>query len=109
MPKVFNESLIIDSDLYDNLLDLRGLKNITINISKRLPEDFNPESYAYSTHVWSKRDRLIKLANIYYGNYKYWYIIGFFNNKPIDHLYKLGETIKIPSNPETIEAILEFN
>tara|TARA_A100001201_G_scaffold85006_2_gene75248 strand:- start:2546 stop:2875 length:330 start_codon:yes stop_codon:yes gene_type:complete len=107
MPKISNNIIINNSELYDDFFDERGVNNIEHNSLGSLNLNFNPENYANTKHVWRKGDTLIRLANTYYRDFSYWYIIGYFNKKPIDSLYELGETIMIPSNPDNIRALIQ--
>lgn len=106
MPKSKRKIIINDSEMYDDFFEERGVNKIVHNSLNPLNLSFNPNSYAYQVHVWRKGDTLIRLANKYYNNYSNWYIIGFFNKKPIDSLYEIGENIKIPSNPDNIRSLI---
>ena len=102
MPKINNKILINNSEIYDDYFKERGVKSIEHNSFGNLNLDFNQEFYSYNIHVWRKGDTMIRLANKYYNDYSLWYLIGFFNKKPIDSLYNLGETVKIPTNIEDV-------
>ena len=106
MPKITKTRLIIEEDLYFETLEERGVNSITIDTIGEISKDFNPENYAYTEYVWKRGDKLIRLSHKFYGNYQSWPAIGFFNRKPIDHLYRPGETIKIPVNVEQILAFI---
>ncbi len=47
-------------------------------------------------HVWTVGDRLYKLAHQYYGNSEYWWIIAWFNQKPTEAHYSIGDSVDIP-------------
>ena len=46
-------------------------------------------------HLWKIGDRFYKLADLYYGDPSYWWLIGWFNQKPLETDIKLGEVINI--------------
>jgi hypothetical protein len=48
------------------------------------------------THIWSHGDRLWKLSEQYYGNPSYWWLIAWFNRKPTENHYSIGDTVIIP-------------
>jgi hypothetical protein len=47
-------------------------------------------------HVWKTGDKLFKLAYKSYGTTKLWWVISWFNQKPLESDFKLGEVIDIP-------------
>lgn len=106
MPKIFKKTIINDSEMYDDFYEQRGVKSIKHNLLKNLNLSFNQEDYSYTLHVWRKGDTMIRLANKYYNNFSFWYIIGYFNKKPVDSMYETGETIKIPSNIRDINFLI---
>tara|TARA_B100000029_G_scaffold499477_1_gene569951 strand:- start:447 stop:815 length:369 start_codon:yes stop_codon:yes gene_type:complete len=48
-------------------------------------------------YLWGPGDRFYKLADRFYGDARYWWIIAYFNKKPTDHHVKPGELILIPT------------
>tara|TARA_Y100001938_G_scaffold149974_1_gene238989 strand:- start:3212 stop:3559 length:348 start_codon:yes stop_codon:yes gene_type:complete len=64
------------------------------------PEKSDFQNFTFGFHVWSQGDRLYKLANKYYGDPKYWWVIARFNKKPTEQHYKLGEVVSIPLSLE---------
>lgn len=47
-------------------------------------------------HVWSTGDRLWKLAERYYADSTYWWLIAWYNLKPTESHYRFGDTVIIP-------------
>ena len=45
-------------------------------------------------------DKLYKFAHEYYGDPNLWWVIAWYNNKPTDAHFKLGETVYIPRELE---------
>lgn len=46
--------------------------------------------------VWSLGDRLHKFAHEAYGDSELWWILAWFNQKPTDAHFKIGDKIAIP-------------
>jgi hypothetical protein len=46
--------------------------------------------------VWKLGDRLWKYASIHYGDPRLWWVIGWYNMKPTDSHFQLGDPILIP-------------
>lgn len=107
MPKIKGLKLVNNLELYDEILEPRGIKKITFESLRNFYKDFDQNLYSYETHVWKRNDTMVRLANNYYNNYRMWDVIAFFNKKPTDHHYKLGETVLIPLNPNEIKKIIE--
>ena len=55
-----------------------------------------------TTHVWKVGDRYYKLADEYYGNAKYWWVIAWYNKKPTEAHVRLGDLVFIPQPLETV-------
>tara|TARA_B100001123_G_C14864889_1_gene849540 strand:- start:255 stop:584 length:330 start_codon:yes stop_codon:yes gene_type:complete len=103
MPKYGRrKSFMNNYDLYSSLLEPRGVEGIsqydTFTFSKKIIKS----SYAVREHVWSKGDRLYKIAHKYYGDDEFWWIIALWNGKPTDADYVYGATVYIPFPPMKI-------
>ena len=53
-------------------------------------------SYDYELHVWSLGDHYYKLAERFYGDPAYWWIIAWFNKKPTESHVNAGDIIRVP-------------
>ena len=103
MPKYGNRSTIITSDdFYDDILDRRKVNEIrhydVFEFSKKVIRS----SYVVKEHVWSKGDKLYKIANKYYGDDEFWWIIALWNGKPTDAHYEFGTVVQVPFPPMRI-------
>jgi nucleoid-associated protein YgaU len=49
-----------------------------------------------TTHIWKYGDRLYKLADQYYGDPEYWWVIAWYNMTPTEVALKTGQVIRIP-------------
>jgi len=59
------------------------------------------------TVTWKTGTRLFKLANQFYGDPNLWWVIGFFNQKPTDAHYKIGDVISIPTPVERVLRMIK--
>ena len=55
--------------------------------------------------IWKTGDKFYKLANTFYADPEYWWIIPWFNKKPLETDYAIGSIISIPL---PLEKILTF-
>lgn len=104
--KVFS----LTNDLYKSLLAERNIQTLEyFSLSDgnlNYPTQEQLEQLDIISYVWEKGDNFMNLAYTYYNNNpEYWWIIAFFNNKPLDQLVKIGDIIYIPT---PLEKILSF-
>ena len=81
-----------------DLLKTRNLTNaklIETFLIKPLSEE-EKKKYNIRTVIWQRNTRLFKLAFEFYGDSKLWWIIGWFNQKPTDAHYSVGDEVLIP-------------
>jgi competence CoiA-like predicted nuclease len=60
------------------------------------------KKYSMRTSIWQRRTRLFKLAFEFYGDSKLWWIIAWFNQKPTDAHFSVGDEVLIPFPLEQI-------
>ena len=97
MPKYTGREIVInEDDNYKDLFEIRGVQNIEQYKTFFFNRDYFRYSYGSYEHVWKKGDKLFKLAQEYYEDIKYWWIIAVWNGKPTDSHYKYGDVIEIP-------------
>lgn len=93
-----------NSDLYRNTLRERGVRKIvqyaTPNFARIRPEDM--ESLTIIDHIWSRGDHFYKLANQYYGDPTYWWVIAQFNKTPTEAGISFGDVLLIPNPLEQV-------
>jgi len=53
-------------------------------------------------HVWSLGDRYYKLADKYYGDAEFWWVIAWYNGRPTEADLKYGDLLMIPISLPTI-------
>lgn len=102
MPKYYsNIKNIDDTTIYREYLHDRDLKKIKFYVDTYRPA-ININFFGYYKYTWRQNDNLIRLANRFYNNKDLWWLIGAFNQKPIDSLYVIGEEYYIPADPDAV-------
>lgn len=93
---------------YAEMLQKRGISSITHYSFNRFREIKARDipNVRVSNHIWASGDRFYKLADTYYGDPTYWWIIAYWNYTPLETDVKLGQTVKIPTPLETILSAL---
>lgn len=98
------QTFVNDEEMYENIHEGRGVKKINQYSTPKLPNLTPRQRSTVKTvsHVWKIGDRYYKLAQKYYGNPTYWWVIAQFNFAPTEaHLYN-GAVLKIPVSLEEI-------
>lgn len=87
-----------DHPTYKKFLRQRGIKSFKhygrLSISNITPEDIS--GLTVIDHLWQTGDSLYKLSHKYYGDSRHWWIIAWFNKRPIVNLYRPGILVHIP-------------
>ncbi len=100
--------LLNKHELYKKKLKDRGIKSFRhfskMKMSKVSPEDMG--TLTIIDHIFTTGDSLSKLAFKYYGDTRYWWILAVFNEKPIDNLIKIGDTMHIPLPLEEVHYLI---
>jgi len=86
------------SEQYKSLFKKRGIQFIrqykTANISYPSPSE---KAFLDSdTVIWRVGSRFYKLADQYYGDPTYWWLIAWYNQTPTEAHVEVGSTIEIP-------------
>ena len=92
------EAVINRSEMYKKQFDNRGVRFVrqykTADISyPTLAEQSFLDS---EIRVWKVGDRLYKLADQYYGDPTYWWLIAWYNQAPTESHIRVGDVIEIP-------------
>jgi hypothetical protein len=82
------------SDKFNNNRKKFLLKKATLNL--QYPDFDEVLQFDYDVHVWKLGDHYYKLAERFYGNPSYWWVIAWFNKKPTESHVKIGDLIRIP-------------
>jgi len=94
-------------ELYENILESRGVKKVVQYTTPEFPV-ITPEMRSQllrEKHVWKLGDSYQKLAEIHYGDPRYWWVLAWYNRKPTDAFLKVNDTIRIPL---PLERVLDF-
>jgi len=91
---------------YEFLRKERGIKNIR---QYETPYIYNPTAAERGTlqttnHMWKYGDRLYRLADQYYQDTRYWWVIALYNGYATEADIRIGSTLTIPLD---IEAALK--
>ena len=103
------ESLIeTDPEYYSFLAKKRGVKKVEHHKTPVLKNPTVDDRKRIKTipHVWSYGDRLYKLADQYYGDSNYWWVIAWYNGYAAEAQIELGRTLRIPTNIENALDVL---
>jgi hypothetical protein len=69
--------------------------------------DKTKQNFPYSEYQWKYGDKLYKLAQIFYGDSRLWWIIAHVNMKPTDSDYEPGDVLLIP-NRNSLDMVIEM-
>mgnify|MGYP001198828045 FL=1 len=78
-------------------------KNKKAFLAKKATADLNYPSFndimlfKYEVYVWTVGDHYYKLAQRFYGDPRYWWVIAWFNKKPTESHVAVGDLIRIPT------------
>jgi hypothetical protein len=108
MPRHGSEDLIRnEEELYEEFFEERGVKRIThyktprwSRLTPKVRSQFIREKY-----VWKLGDSYWKLANEFYGNSKFWWVLAWYNQAPTEGHMKVGNTLYVP---RPIAKVLSF-
>jgi nucleoid-associated protein YgaU len=108
MASRYSKYKIISNSLkaYEFLRKERGIKNIR---QYETPYIYNPTAddrarLKTTSHLWKYGDRFYQLADQYYKDVRYWWVIALYNGYMTEGDIKPGDVIAIPLNLE--EALL---
>ena len=96
------------SSYYRFLLKKRGVKAVE---QYGTPTLYNPTAAERSTikttqHIWKYGDRYYNLANKYYGDVRFWWVIAWYNGYPTEAQVATGDVLTIPLDLEQAIKIL---
>lgn len=95
---------------YDDILKRRGVGKIDHYSFRKFKilkiEDI--ENITLVNHIWVSSDRFYKLSYQYYGDPTYWWIISYYNSKPLETDVEVGEILQVPTPLEYILRAMEY-
>jgi len=97
-----------DTEYYKPLRIKRGVKNIVQYVTPMLhnPTVAQRASLQTTAHIWVYGDRFYKLANQYYGDPGFWWVIAWYNGTPTEVDIFKGDVIEIPLGLEDVLNVL---
>jgi hypothetical protein len=105
-----NRAVINNTNLdyiFSDILRKRGAKMMRQYDTAHLPFPTVGEILQLDiiTQVWTVGEKYFKLANAVYGDPEYWWIIAWYNQKPLETDFKPGDIVEIPT---PLELVLQF-
>ena len=97
-----------ESDYYSPLRDKRDINRISFYSTPMLKHPTIAERSSLKTtkHIWRYGDRLTNLADQYYGDYSYWWVIAWYNGVATEAQLNLGQVMYIPLNlADTLDVL----
>ena len=93
-----------NDDSYNEQFKNRGISSIQHYVTPELkyPKSKDLDGITIHTKNYSIGDRYYKLAQKYYGDPTYWWVIAHYNQKPTENLFSVGDVIYIPVSPSEL-------
>ena len=90
----------VTRSLRENIHDRKYVEevNILTRMAPGIPSEDELVTLEHHKQIFKMGDRMYKYASQYYGSTSYWWVIAWYNNKPTDAHYKIGDPIYIPKN-----------
>jgi nucleoid-associated protein YgaU len=87
-----------EEEIYEELFEERGIKKLEQYTTPDVPELTDERRFTLQEgeHIWKTGDRLWKIAAKYYGDSTLWWLIAWYNEKPTDAHYDLGDIVYVP-------------
>lgn len=96
-----------NSELYEQLFRERSVKYIKQFTTGKLryPTDTEIFKLNIKKYRWKLGDRLYKYAYDHYGDVRLWWVIAWFNKKPTEAHFNIGDIVLVP---EPLDRVLGF-
>ena len=89
-------TVVNDDEEYEEFLEPRGRKSVVQYRTHAMAEPNPRGSVRHDLHIWKQADRFWKLAQKYYQDSRYWWVIAQYNQKPTEAHISNGDLIVIP-------------
>ena len=98
------------SKIYESIIKKKGVTHINQYKTPRLKHPVAAERGTITRvrHTWKLGDRYWKLAAEHYGSPKHWWIIAWYNQKPVENMLNIGDSIIIPKPLEKVLDLLRY-
>jgi len=110
----YDEREILINDSYDymfsDIFHNRNVAKIAQYTTAELPDpvSINTPDVDIETKVWTVGTKYYNLANEFYGSPEYWWIIAWYNLRPLETDFKPGDVVEIPTPLETVLSSLDM-
>lgn len=93
-----------DSENYENIFRKKSVEFISQFDTAKFSYPTNEEYYTLNITkiTWKIGDRLYKYAYEYYNDPTLWWIIAWFNKKPTENHFQIGDEVLIPQPLEKL-------
>ena len=111
MPRHGTENIFTNmNEFYEEFMDKRGLSRITQYATPRLPPLTAKIRRKFTTtrHIWKMGDKYYKLADQYYGDPRLWWVIAWYNQRPSEGMFKIGQAVYIPQPLNKVLAFFNY-
>ena len=90
-----------------DILKKRGISSIEQFTTARLnsPDIDQIANLDVAKEIWTVGTKYFRLAKDYYGSEEYWWIIAWYNLKPLETDFKPGDVVYIPTPLQNILSI----
>jgi nucleoid-associated protein YgaU len=89
-------TVVNNKEEYEEFLEPRGRKAVMQYRTHKMAEPRPRGSVRHDLHIWKQADRFWKLAQKYYQDSRYWWVIAQYNQKPTEAHISNGDLIVIP-------------
>ena len=98
------------SKIYEDLRKRRGVSHIEQYKTPKLrhPSAMARTNFIREKYIWKLGDRYWKLAAEHYGSATYWWVIAWYNQRPVENMLNDGDTIIIPKPLQTVLESLKY-
>jgi nucleoid-associated protein YgaU len=76
-------------------------------VEMKYPTEQQIAQMALRVHIWKTGDRFYKLAQKFYGDARYWWVIAWLNKTPTEAHIEFGDNIMVPLDLEVFLEIVE--
>ncbi len=103
-----SRDMLNDSPFYKSLKERRGVKELIHHSTPQLKHPSAAERASIQTtgHIWKYGDRFYTLAQRYYSDTRFWWVIAWYNGVPTEADVLPGDFIDIPINLQDALGVL---
>ena len=101
---------INDNEFYEEFREDRNVKRLEQYRTPVYPRITPAVRKRFTTkrHIWKLGDSLWKLAAKHYGDPNLWWVLAWYNKKPTESHFSVGDTVYIPTPAEEVVAFFHY-